>query len=744
MTILFFYYTPVITDADHLAFGAGGDGYKNYYTLAYFLKYDSGSHFSGMNYPYGENVIFTDNQPAVAWILKCFVHLFPSLVNHIHAYIIWAFFISILLSAFVIYNILIDLQVGSIAAIIFATCIAMMAPQLPRLNAHFSLGYSCYIPLLLWLLIRYFITGGRIIYAALLCILITFFTFIHIYFLAMSICFIIPVVFIFWVVNFNEKRTYFWFIPTLFISVLLPFLVLKVYLLLSDPITDRPQNPWGYTEYYSTWSDIFLHPYSFTGQVMAQLMPSRLLFHNEGTGYIGVVTIVILILAVIIFFANLRSAKKLLIDLYPLNYFILPAIAVLLFAMAIPFGLPSFKGLYNSLPMAIKQLRAPGRFNWIFYYVATITACVIAYRIFLNLENRRKFLGYIFLLPLFSVWLIEVNMLAVRYEGEFRGNASRLDENADANRFFLHLRDAGKSASQFQAIMTFPFFLNGSEKLYLESGSAFEAMETSLFTGLPIAHGTMSRTSLSQTLKISNLITCELIHKSVIADYKSAKPLLLVAVGETFSPSEKMLIDKAKLLFHCDSKGYYELPLSAFHDTIARAKEYILSKQALFSKHEGYESNDSTPNVVLKRFEDEPKPYAVFGKGALYNRKDNVILFGGILPNGKDSTRYEISTWLYADSRVASFPDIYYSQSGADGREIESDIVHGSHATANYNNWLRVDLVFTLYHAKNTIWITGHGAFATFDEFMIRPIDEDVIIDLDKNSFYSLNNYPLP
>ena len=94
--LLFVYYSHQILGADTIKYGVWGDGYKNYYTLAYYLNYDHGAHFSGMNYPFGENVLFTDNQPAVAWCLKVVVKIFPALINHVYAFIVLAFFISLL------------------------------------------------------------------------------------------------------------------------------------------------------------------------------------------------------------------------------------------------------------------------------------------------------------------------------------------------------------------------------------------------------------------------------------------------------------------------------------------------------------------------------------------------------------------------------------------------------------------------------------------------------------------------
>ena len=43
------------------------DTYKNYMTTAWHVAHDSDYvHYSGMNYPYGEHVLFTDNQPVIS------------------------------------------------------------------------------------------------------------------------------------------------------------------------------------------------------------------------------------------------------------------------------------------------------------------------------------------------------------------------------------------------------------------------------------------------------------------------------------------------------------------------------------------------------------------------------------------------------------------------------------------------------------------------------------------------------
>jgi hypothetical protein len=72
--IVFLWFRLIISPNDYF-FAGGGDGIKNYYTPMYYLQYDKGTHFSGMHYPFGDNVVFSDNQPLICWLLKPIVSI---------------------------------------------------------------------------------------------------------------------------------------------------------------------------------------------------------------------------------------------------------------------------------------------------------------------------------------------------------------------------------------------------------------------------------------------------------------------------------------------------------------------------------------------------------------------------------------------------------------------------------------------------------------------------------------------
>ncbi len=70
ITIICIVWSKVIFHANTYLLSTGGDAVKNYYTPAWFVDNDNGTHFTGMNYPYGEHVVFTDNQPLLSWVMN--------------------------------------------------------------------------------------------------------------------------------------------------------------------------------------------------------------------------------------------------------------------------------------------------------------------------------------------------------------------------------------------------------------------------------------------------------------------------------------------------------------------------------------------------------------------------------------------------------------------------------------------------------------------------------------------------
>ena len=77
------FYGKIIISPNDYIFSDKGDGIKNYYTYAYHIKHDkSYINFDGMNYPYGENFLYTDCHPLLANTLKLLSNITPFFKNY--------------------------------------------------------------------------------------------------------------------------------------------------------------------------------------------------------------------------------------------------------------------------------------------------------------------------------------------------------------------------------------------------------------------------------------------------------------------------------------------------------------------------------------------------------------------------------------------------------------------------------------------------------------------------------------
>lgn len=739
--VLFLYFWYSIINADTLSIGNGGDAYKNYYTLAYYLRNDTGAHFTGMNYPFGEQVMFTDNQPLLAWILKALTKPFPGIVYHVHGIISWLIFLSVLVSAAFIYKTLRKLAVEVVPAAAFSVLIAVLSPQLLRFMGHFSLAYTCVLPMVFYYLVSAFQQKQGSRYPLLITVTVTLFSFIHLYYLALSGMFIMLVAMLYALVHIRQLKTEWQFPAKLIASAITPFIVLKGFLLLTDHIADRPTAPWGFVATRSTVSDIFIGAYSFTGQLVGDLFPKAPIAHNfEGYGYIGLVATLCLAGGLIYAIIQLVRRKGNPIP-YPFNYFLPAGIVILLFAMAFPFCIDQFEKYYVLMPGPIKQFRASGRFNWAFYYTITLLTAVFISRLAQN--SKRKWAQYVLLLIPITVWAVELNMISVRNARDFKITAGISNEIEEERALHENLHRLGKKASDYQAILALPLFLNGSEKLYISSDAAFAAMQSSLYTNLPLIDCEMSRTSQSQTLSLANLVGDPLTKKDVLKLFPNQKPLLMLAVGGNLKPAEWRLMDKAKYLFQYGDRTYFELPLSAFTDVQDSVKQLVAANYNSYYHHGDYMSTDSLHTVFIKNFDTETTPYAVFGKGAWYSENDAPVFFLDTLPNAKDSLDYEVSIWFYADDRKAAFPIMYFSQVDTTGHDIENTDTNGKFSTNTFGKWVRSSINFKLLNRKNKIYLSGYGEYASYDEIMIRPKNTPVITDYKNESHFMYNNFPI-
>src|SRR5688500_1999717 len=88
LIIYMVYFPQVLLSLNSVMSNNQEDALKNYYTFVYHIKNDPRAlHFEGMNYPFGEHVVYTDCQPILTFILRMLPITHPYLVGILHGLI---------------------------------------------------------------------------------------------------------------------------------------------------------------------------------------------------------------------------------------------------------------------------------------------------------------------------------------------------------------------------------------------------------------------------------------------------------------------------------------------------------------------------------------------------------------------------------------------------------------------------------------------------------------------------------
>ena len=76
-------FHPVLRHPDTTFLSNGDDALKNYYTPWYHARHDSTWHwFGGMNYPYGDHIVFADAQPLLSNGIRAIDQVAPGVADH--------------------------------------------------------------------------------------------------------------------------------------------------------------------------------------------------------------------------------------------------------------------------------------------------------------------------------------------------------------------------------------------------------------------------------------------------------------------------------------------------------------------------------------------------------------------------------------------------------------------------------------------------------------------------------------
>lgn len=607
-----------------------GDGFKNYFTFAYYYRYDHNLWFDGMQYPYGDLLAYADGQPLLAQLFKMLRSVGLDITNY-ELYVVQALpFIALFFGGIVLHSILRSFNVPRYWTFITVAFCLALSPQLFRHNAHFGLAYSFCFPLSWWLILRHDKCKIKTLnYVLAMSFLLLCVSFLHPYHLLISGMFIISL----FIIQLIAKRSFNW---PLILSFLIP---LVAYYLISsgmDPYETRTANPYGLYDYKTEFSDLIPF-YGWIDYFRTSVYGLRHIYH-EGYCYPGMMLFLFPVLLIIL------ALRKTSIIQYFSNWkYLVAAFLCLLFGMGIHLLIAN--GIILEWLKPLKQFRGLGRFSWAFYYVFFISTSAFLYKWTQSLST--KYLKWGIPILLLLSWSYDAYSYTHAFQTAVAKHAS---ENLLKKNIYIQsiLENKGITPDHYQAVLPLPLPIEGAEKIYMQDDWLVKMLTIPYVfqTGTPMFGAYMSRLDLSSILKQLQLTSSLYINKEIAVDLDK-KPILIVINKNDLLIYED-LISKTKYIGSWEDIQLHEAqPDSLTYHKIVSTQDIIHTQDAL--SYNGFEIGNDP---------------GLFSKNAI--RAHNTITLADISLDSLNIERLNLSLWYKVEtdkSKSVSFEIQYYNQS---------------------------------------------------------------------------------
>lgn len=739
--VVLLFFGNTILNLDKRYFTASGDGFKAYYCALYHVKYDTVNSLSGgMNYPFGELIAYTDSQPLISNTARLLNRLFSWQGEWVIGAINGAMLLAFVLGALFIFLILYDLGVAWWFGALAAVGISMLSPQVARFGGHYSLSWLVWIPALIYWIMRFDKSRSWIF-----TILIGLTTFLagkmHMYFLGFA-GFMIGG---YWIWRFlrYRKSGSFWYRDLLnfFLQFLLPVMILQAMVLVQDEMVDRTAFPYGFEIYRAHPAGVFLpsgKPWTFVPRFITVF--SHLSW--ESLSYIGIPAVSGILAAFVLWIR--RTVKKIRPEARKeftvISLMTVISVAALLFSFGIPFifGLEALADHIGP----VRQLRALGRFAWLFYYVVNMLVFAALY--------RKAFLS-----PASLHWKIIAGLafLLLFYEGywNMEGNTREINnriveledhENALAENQWVH----EIKPEDYSAIIPVPYFHVGSESIWIDGGhqSRETTMLVSLKTGLPTTGVELSRTSISQTF-LNYALFKEPLQRLEVADFlPDEKPFLVLLMKDyTLTESEQWLLKGAKPVLATDRFSFLSLPVGTIrnlHETWRLKNFHQFDNTRLFQR-DNFLVSDSLSWFMVKSFDDNLTDKSYHGTGAFtFSSRKWAVAWSDTLKNVPAGKNLILGFWIrdyQKDACLRTNLELFQKNSvtGESTSYLFADLFH--HIKAFSGNWALIELDFSTHSENEVIQLSFLNkvlpkADIVLDELLVREKGTDIWTDEGK------------
>jgi len=730
------------------------DSYKNYMTSAWHVKHDSGYvHYSGMDYPYGEHVLFTDNQPVISAGLRWWNRHVNDISGETTGLLNMLQVLSLIFGAGIIYLLFRKLHFPVWYAIMVSLGVLFLSPQCARFDVHFGLSHTWVFPLLLLLLCRYEERHSRRYQSLQIGILLWLAAQIHFYYFGLSALFLLLYTG-YQLLTDPSLRNIRVRLSHLVVMILLPFALLNVWLHWADFRPDRPATPYGFTGYIGFWEGVFLPYENFPMYkwIDGHLAHIRRL-DSESQAYAGVVAFAFTLWLIYsgVFRRAARRIKAVFVKetppapgLFPhdwelaayhrvhkryLQGILAAALALLAFACGFPYAIHGLEWISDYFG-PLRQFRGMGRFTWAFYYVINLVAFYWLWNWSIHFKGFKGntnlwFRWVIALLPLamlgYEAWYFHKSRpLAIENSPMYAPERATFEDK------WLEKVDY----KPYQAILPLPYYHVGSENLWLDMDFALfrKVQLTGFVHGIPDMGVNMSRSSIGQMLKSVQLTLPPGEVPQILADLPDNRPLLLFTEQRLW---DEMLLKYPVLLGKATPvyTGSKIRLLALSPDSIrAAAKNFSRAMQAEATRGiypAGRYRSDTTPGFFyVQTFDSLNNAEHIFqGKGAFSgNMHDTTWLWNAPLPKGK----YTLGFWIDVKQDMGMVHALRMMENNlSDGREIQLvDIQARFHLKEIVGDWAMFEIPITVQEdqSRTRLYLLQKGINTTFylDEVLLK------------------------
>jgi len=725
-----------------------GDGIKNVFTSIYHIKYGSGTHFTGMNYPFGEHVLYTDNQPLLsimlAWLDQYFDFSIQTLLGIIHTLMPVSFFIAMVY----VFKILLRFRLNALFAMLLSSIIIWLSPQVFRVPGHFALSYACFIPMLFYWNIKFFETQRyqELVKIFFLCCI---FSLLHLYYLVFALMWMCAYVFGYFISVKKSLKKRLVHLASFVSSIVCAFLVVSIFIKVTDTVVDRPAAPLGSESLnpISRSFTTFISPLWQGIQEVGLVDGSTIKQDTNDPAYIAIPVCILLITGIFIWLKRRKQKKPI-----PFQFeyiWLITGVLTLLYALYISslWNLPVLETVLKPL----KQFRSTDRISWIFYYIGSIYAAVILQYIFRALSaEKSKLVAYVATTIITGLWIVEANGNAIFFSKvapSWQTNYGHFF-HSDIQTWPQFLKEKNLRGKDFQAIVSLPFVDVGSEKIWLPKFgdvSIAYAFRAALPLNIPIMDINMSRTSWSQSFDQSTINSGWFGQKRTLQKIKDDRPLLVIHhAPDKLNPDEQTLLTFSTFLGKVEMLDVYMLYPKHYlriQDSLISAARFIaatqinrdtaIGSQDFYFVHHGFTNSSSLPFAG----EDSFRPV----------KQDDSKFLTITLPKMDTIVSYEFSVWVKAPADNYKTPDFTIVGVDGNGNEIFRKLAMGKYSNDNEPGlWLRVYSFFEVPKACTALQIIAHNdpepTHLAWDELLIRPVNTVVISKFEGGTVMANNH----